>query len=359
MKALTEWKFYLRPDDVWEAMLKDCASAKVSIDIEQYIFINDRVGERFLDILKKKAGEGVKVRLLCDAVGSPSAFSWFDSWGVHGTGVEVRFFNVIKPWLPYSLMKFFLRDHKKLMIVDSVIGYTGGVGIWDKMSDWRDTHVRVKGPVVAEMMTAFETMWAVAGEGKRLMKFTEASVPTGRFHFLTSAPRTHQRFIYHDLIEAIRSAEHYIYLTTPYFIPDHRLLRVLRLAVRRRVDVRLLVPQASDVFLADIAASSYFKTLLKGGIRIYRYRGKTLHVKAGVIDDKWGTVGSANLDNFSLRYNYEGNLVSANEEFIAELKGHFMTDLKQTRELLRSEWNQRPFIQKLKERLIWPLRKLL
>lgn len=353
-----QWKFFLRSRDAWDRMLDDCRQAQVSIDMEQYIFEHDEIGKRFIHVLEAKAREGVRVRLLCDAAGSYNLFNSVHIKHLIASGIEVLFFNPIKPWRINNYSSWLFRDHRKVLVIDSRIGYIGGVGIHQRMGDWRDTQVRVEGPVVCELEYVFDQMWNRTREGK-FFRFSRPQALTKYFYFLTNSPRFHQRFIYHSLIDAIRGARNHIYLTTPYFIPDLRLVRVLRLAARRGVDVRLIVPDASDHPIVDIATQSYFWIMLKAKVRVYLYHDHVLHAKTIVIDDEWASVGSANLDSLSLLFNYEANLVSTNRAFVRELKEHFMDDLQSSREMTLPVWKQRSRVRKFFEAVSWPIHKFL
>jgi cardiolipin synthase len=364
-----KWKLFYHSSEAWESMLVDCEQAQVSIDLEQYIFEYDAIGRRFAELLKRKAKEGIQVRLLCDAAGSYNFYnsSWANDLAAHG--VMIEFFNPISPWRVSNYSSWFFRDHRKVLVVDSHIGHIGGVGIHQRMHNWRDTHVRIEGPVVQELQYVFEQMWNRVREGKffRFSKPFFASESRGGkpqaftkyFYFLTNAPRFHQRFIYHSLIDAIRGARSYIYLTTPYFIPDLRLVRVLRLAARRGVDVRLIVPDTSDHPIVDLATQSYFWIMLKAKARVYLYHDHVLHAKTIIIDDEWASVGSANLDNLSLVFNYEVNLVGTNHTFVKELRDQFVVDLERSREVSLPSWKQRSRVRKIFEAITWPIHKFL
>ena len=364
-----QWKFFLQARSAWEQMLEDCRNARVSIDMEQYIFEHDAIGSRFVQVFEQKAREGVRVRLLCDAAGSFAFFNSIHAKRLVASGAEVLFFNPIKPWRVNNYSSWFFRDHRKMLVIDSQIGHIGGLGIHRRMERWRDTQVRVEGSVVHELGQAFDQMWNRTREGKffRFSKpFFSADANDGQpsaltkyFYVLTNSPRFHQRFIYHSLIDAIRNARSHIYLTTPYFIPDLRLVRVLRLAARRGVDVRLIVPDVSDHPIVDRATQSYFWIMLKAKVKVYLYRDHVLHAKMVIIDDDWASVGSANLDSLSLLLNYEANLVGTNHAFVGQLREHFFADLQQSREVVLAAWKRRPWIHKLLELITWPVHKFL
>jgi cardiolipin synthase len=201
-------------------------------------------------------------------------------------------------------------------------------------------------------------MWRIVEQGK-FLPFKTASVYVKNFAFRTNAPHMRQRFIYNELIEAIRNAKKYIYLTTPYFVPDIRLLRVIRLAAKRGVDVRILLPMISNYKSIDFAAQSYFTLLLKAGVKIYRYTDPMLHAKTAVIDREWSTVGSFNLDGQSMLFNYEMNVVSHSEEFAFELQEIFIKDLQHAKQVLANDWYKRSVFQKFVEVVTWPIHKIL
>ncbi len=358
MNETTTWKFYTEQHEAWEAMLTECEKATRSIDLEQFIFINDSVGKRFLEVCTKKAKEGVRVRILCDAGGS---FSFYRSTilnDLQRSGLEIVFFNSFIPGSFRNHTIWFFRDHRKLLVVDQKIGFTGSLCLTSEVKNWRDTNVRIEGEVVIEMQEAFNDMWERAAK-RKYRSTMEVKVGAEGFNYITSIPRPRRRFLYYSLIEAIRSARKTIYLTTPYFVPDRRFLRVLKLARQRGVEVKLIVPEHSDHPLVDFGAHSFFHGVLKSGIKIYQYRHKMIHTKVALIDDDWATIGSLNFDNVSFLYNFEANLISQNKHFISELKVHFWADMSHSTELTLEQWNKRPFLQKIFEVLILPLRKFL
>lgn len=353
------WKFYLRGDAAWEAMLADCRAARQSIDFEQYCFRDDEFGERFIRTFIEKAAQGVKVRMFCDAVGS-IALTAGAVERLRANGVQIILFKPLRSWMPYRVSSWFFRDHRKLLVVDGRIGYVGSAGIHARMHDWRETHVRIEERATVEVLTrSFERIWEIS-LARRFLKFGRNEFSASGFSVQTNAPHVRERFVRRALLRALREARKYAYLTTPYFVPSLVLLRAIRRARRRGADVRILVPMRSDRLLLDIAAGSYFDILLHAGIRVYRYRGPgILHAKTVAIDDRWGTSGSTNLDNLGLTFNYELNLTSVNLDFVGELKHHFLEDLRASEEVLHEEWKKRPLHRKALEALTWPIHGIL
>jgi cardiolipin synthase len=306
----------------------------------------------------RKARQGVRVRLLLDGGGSFGVFVSGLPEEMQSAGVQVRFFNPISPWRVSNIFSWYFRDHRKIIVVDGKIGHVGGVCIEQIMADWRDTHLRIQDPVVGEMQEAFERMWEyVAKGGKR--SFPKPASRSADLSFLTNSPRLRQRFVYWALINVIRGSTSHVYLTSPYFIPDPRFFRALRAAARRGVDVCLLVSGPSDHPFVDIASNSYYQRAFRAGIRIFRYQSRRLHAKAAVVDGKWATIGTTNLDNLSLLFNYEGNIATTNDKMISQLAAQFQEDLKNARELTRKEWRQRPRLQKFLEKIMWPFHRFL
>ena len=362
MTTPTKWSLYASNEDAWKAMLADCAAAKRSIVLEQFIFTKDEFGQRIIDVCTERAAQGVKVRFLWDAYGS------FTFWGsnivdeLRSKGIELVFWKTLVP--AYTTVpnarSWFLRNHRRTLVVDEEIGYTGSICIRDNMKDWRDTNARFEGPVVAHMQYAFDRMWTRALKRRQM---TAPRLPRDHeFSYLTNFPAPGKRRMYRALVEAIRNAEHSIYLTTPYFVPTHRLVRVIKLAAHRGVDVRVILPERSNYYSVDLGAQSFFTTLLESGVRIFLYPntdGRIIHGKTAVIDGRWATVGSLNLDNVSLLYNFEANIVSTNTRFAEELTAHFMRDAGISKEVGLAAWKGRFFIERLPEIAIRLVRRFL
>lgn len=354
----TTWQFYLKTEEAWEAMLGDISRAQASIDIEQFLFVADEIGKKFLNLLSEKAKSGVRVRLLVDYVGSFNFVNSSIARELTANGVQIRIYNPIKPWQFHLRTSWFLRDHRKILIIDEKVFFTGGVGIERSMKEWRDTEVRFQGEITNEAVYVFGRMWQMAGED-RFSRFRLDRFKENTFKFLTNSPHFRQRYFYRRLRRSVSRAKDYIYLTTPYFIPNSRFLYSLVRASNRGVDVRLITPERSDHPVVDSARNSYYTLCHKAGIKIYHFQGQVMHAKTAVIDDVWASVGSANLDNLSLLLNYEANVVSTDVLFVGAIKEHFVNDMLSSELLDPEKWFKRPLFTKIKELLTWPFHGLM
>jgi len=326
------WKFSTTSEMAWESMLESCRNAKESIDLEQYIFGGGAIERTFADLFLAKVRDGVVVRLLFDAVGSFGFYRGALCRELKAGGVNVTFHRGIfmpslKRWFP-----LLLRDHRKLLIVDGKEAHIGGVIITEKARLWRDTSVRVCGKVVKDLEKSFETVWQRSHKmdpvGQILSKNTgaEFSIAGNSFYL-------YDKDLYRSFLRHITSAKKYIYITSAYFSPNVEFRRALYYAHEKGVEVRILLPKKSDIFLADMLARRYFKRLLRHGVRIFLYTSKTLHAKSIVIDDHFASVGSCNFDWLSFWINYELNVMSTNHAFAEELKNIFLQDLKESEEV--------------------------
>ena len=346
----TSWDFYTTNESGWDSMLKACSEAKESIDLEQFIFRTDEIGQKFIDVCAKKAKQGVRVRFLWDAAGSFSFFGSSIIDELKEKNIELVFFQTLFP----SFLKFhnykswYFRNHRRTLVVDNKIGFTGSICFSDEMINWKDTVVRIEGDVVQEMQIEFEKMWNRA-LGKKVPVINQINDSSLDFRYITNYPLPRKHQLYKNIIKAIREAKSHVYITTPYFIPTRHLNRVLRTTAKKGIDVRIIVPESSDHPIVDLCSRSFFSSLLKSGVKIYLYKGKMIHSKTIVIDDNWATVGTLNLDTASLIYNFEANIVSTNNLFAKELSVHFIRDLLDTEEIDYDKWKNRYWVDILPE----------
>lgn len=331
--------------DSWEKMYEDCLAAKKSIEFEQYILENDSVGQRFLELFAAKAKSGVKIFLICDTFGSASLRTSPFIHEIRNAGGIIHFYRPFTFWRLFAPWNWFPRTHVKTMLIDSRIAHTGGVCVAERMREWRDTHLRFTGTSVSQVRKVFDEM-----EHKIQSKGTADVVePVGiiDFVYVMNRPRKSRFTVYRELLKAITEAHSYIYISTAFFVPNRRFLQALRQAVRRGVQVIVLVPEKSDVILADWICLSYTPQFLRSGFRIFHYSTTVLHSKTAIIDDRWGTVGSTNFDLLSFFHNREANVIIRSSGPIAELKRQFGEDLKVSTELTRERWLEIPMYKKV------------
>ena len=286
------------------------AAAKHHLHLEYYIFEPDQTGTPLRDALVAKAREGVRVRLLLDAVGSAKLSKAFLA-PLLDAGVEVGWFHPVKLrriWRP----RINLRNHRKIVVVDGCVAFTGGINITDEEDErrrddaYRDLHLRLEGNVVHELQTVFAEDWAYAtGRAPRMPLAPPAVTGTTVAQVLVSGPDSTWEPIHRLHVSAIHAARQRVWLVTPYFVPGEAARMALTSAALGGLDVRLLVPRRSDSRLVTFAARSYFDELLEAGVRIYEYGPRMLHTKALLCDDDLAIIGSANFDHRSFRLNFE------------------------------------------------------
>ncbi|PQO97369.1 cardiolipin synthase [Massilia phosphatilytica] len=350
-------------------MMAAARTATSSINLETYIFDQDPVGNEFADLLIEKQRQGVAVNVMVDAVGAlatPAAF--FDR--MRQAGIRVLVFNPVNPAKARGKWELNNRNHRKLMVVDGKVAFTGGINIsstyansslfrsrqkpdqvdGDKVG-WRDTHVKIEGPAVAPLQWSFINLW-VQQEGGELPQAeyfpTLTSVGDKIIRVLASDP-DHESDIYKALVVAISEAKKSIHITSAYFVPDQQIVDALIAAAKRGVDVRLVLPGVSDHSLIRYAGQAFYDQLLEGGVHIFELQIAVLHAKTAVIDGGWSTIGSANIDRRSFIHNYELNVVVIDPMFGAAMESAFNEDLRDSKEVTLERWRHRPWSDRFKE----------
>lgn len=352
----------------YEAMFSALRAATDSINIETYIFADDAIGEQFAELLLQRQAASVQVNVIYDGVGTLSTSTAFFDRMREG-GINLLEFNPVNPlagnkgaWLLNN------RDHRKLMVVDGHIAFTGGINISStyssapsgggtdekehRTSGWRDTDVRVEGPVVAEFQRLFLATWArQKGEPLAPRNYFPTIAPAGDqiVRVIGSKPDDPQSLIYMTLISAITHAEINVHLTIAYFAPDRQLLKALMDAARRGVDVQLILPSYSDSWALLNLGRSYYARLLRSGVRIYQRHGAVSHAKTATIDGVWSTIGSTNLDWRSFLHNDEVNAMVLGRGFATQMEVMFDEDLAQSDTITLAQWRHRPLLPRLKE----------
>jgi cardiolipin synthase len=321
--------------------------ANHSVELETYIFETDLIGCEIELALIRAAARGLKVRLLVDGIGS---LGWISSrlLIVAKEGVEIRVYHPVRHFLfSRQWSKINRRTHRKMCLIDDQTAFVGSINIAQCHSQktigpnaWRDTGVKVKGPGLIDLKNAFEHAWARArgANGQRHWIETLKLLPTWRPKSVLvrlNYTRRIRRRSFRAFLARIRGAKKRIFVTNAYLAPSHPVIRALTRAARRGVDVRILVPQKSDVFFMPWVATSYYRRLLKAGVRIYEFRPRFLHAKSVIIDN-WAVVGTSNLNSRSLLHDLEVDIVLSRATTIETLREKFEDDLSHAEEISRA-----------------------
>ena len=359
-------KVFTSGSEKYESLLQDIEAAKDYIHVQYFIIEDDEVGSRLIDLLMRKAREGVQVRVLYDYVGSfymkPRVLK-----KMRKAGVDVH------PFLKLTLTQFAFRinwrNHRKVVVIDGKIGYMGGMNIASRYvtgdkhwKAWRDTHIRITGQAVAALQYSFAIDWGFTTRqllASRVEPVTEpsdeekypmqmvASGPTNRWHNIS--------FVF---FKAITLAKKRVYVQSPYFLPSEALLKAMQSAALSGVDVRLMIPRKPDSVMLRLATGSYIKECLLSGIKIYYYEPTVMHAKVVIVDDEFVTLGSTNFDFRSFEHNFELNALVYSKEFNRKMIAVFEDDMLKCTRVSKGKWKQRPLMQKALEsivRLISPI----
>lgn len=353
-------------NEKFEALMDDIRSAKDHVHLVYYIMRSDDLGNKLLSLLVSKAKEGVEVRVLYDAMGSRRLPRKFFRPLIEAGGKVSAFFPAI---IPHLNLQVNYRNHRKLAIIDGKVGYIGGFNIGDeylglnqKFGYWRDTHLRIFGKVVFAMQTRFILDWNQASSSKISYEdrlFPEInSIGDTDVQIVSSGPDSEWEQIKYGYIKMINSAKDYIYIQTPYFIPDASVLDALKIAVLSGVDVRLMIPNKPDHPFVYWATYSNVGEMLKTGAKVYIYENGFIHAKTLIADGKIATVGTANIDVRSFRLNFEVNAFLYDDAVVEKLVDIFKKDVELSRELTYKEYLERPLFIRFKEsisRLLSPV----
>lgn len=351
------------------------SAARHHIHVETFIYDDDELGREFGELLAKKRREGVEVRVLYDSVGSMETdAAFFES--LRGKDIEVREFRPMNPAKTPLIWKIQNRDHRKIIVVDGAVGFTGGVNISGTYASssstkpgpergvdegWRDTHVRIEGPAVAQLQSLFFDTWGRAGGTIACCDaaYFPSLEPNGP-HLVTivasSSEGSSDQSLYAVYLAAFRKAQSRLWITHAYFAPNDDLLDAMIEAAQRGVDVRMIAPGFTDSGPILYATQSTYTRLLKGGVRIFERDDALLHAKSVVIDGTVSIVGSANLDMRSFLHNDEVNAIVISRDFGKEMERIFERDEKASRPLDLERWSDRGLWQRMKEwssKLLW------
>ncbi|MFC6417654.1 phospholipase D-like domain-containing protein [Sanguibacter inulinus] len=349
---------YTFGEDVYAAMLEAIEGATERIFIETYIWKGDEVGRQFKDALIAAHERGVEVFVVYDGFANavvPRSFFRFPE------GIHVLEYPIFRPQVLLMDLKHTGRDHRKILVVDDEVGFVGGYNIGTLYAtQWRDTHLRVTGTAVWELSSAFVDFWNLNRKDKHPAIDSPGTITwVPGFQAARNAPARRVYPIRNLYLEAFRRATSHIYLTQAYFIPDRELLEVLVAAARRGVDVRLIVPEASNHVLTDWLSRGLYSQLLRAGVTIWLFRNAMVHAKTATVDGRWTTIGTANIDRLSLTGNYEINMAIYDTGIAAQMEDIFALDLTNCRELQLDAWEARSPVAKIGELLLTPLSPLL
>jgi cardiolipin synthase len=354
-------------DEIFPAMLEAIRAARETITFETFIFYEGQIGGQFTDALEDRARAGVKVHLLVDAVGSTRIDKGYVR-RLTDAGAEVQFYHPLRWFDLSSFAELNNRTHRKLLVVDGRVGFTGGVGVGDDWlgnaqdpQHWRETHYRIDGPAVAQLQAAFVDHWV---ETRGVVLHGEAyfpkMAPAGEQYaqlFKSSAEGGGSESMQLMYLMSFAAARRNIRIGTGYFVPDRPTIDSLLDARRRGVRVQVIVPGPyNDVPVSGQASRALWGDLLRAGVEFYEYQPTMYHCKLMVVDGRWSSIGSANVDNRSFRLNSEANLNVLDAAFAAEQVRIFEEDLTKCKRVTYEMWANRPGGEKLREKLAALLR---
>jgi cardiolipin synthase len=351
----------------YPAMLEAIAGATREIHLETYIWEGDKTGERFADALAERARAGVVVRAIIDAVGG-FGLSETLRRRMRDAGVQLVDFHPVAPWR--RRWNWSVRDHRKVLVVDGRTAFAGGLNLGDEYAPrewgggaWHDVHVRVIGPGVREIQKEFAATFRYAADADAepvvIRRDTPAVAGHARMCVLASRNRRGRKRIRRTHYHAMKRARERIWIAQAYFVPDRALRRILRNAAKRGVDVRVMLPQKSDVRAVYWASRALYTRLLRWGVKIFEWTPTMLHAKTVCVDGIWSSVGSYNLDWRSFLYNWELSLALVDPPTAKALEKRFEADLQSCVPVEPATWTKRPLWHRLLEALFYLFRRWL
>tara|TARA_R110002124_G_scaffold227889_2_gene393267 strand:- start:17701 stop:19137 length:1437 start_codon:yes stop_codon:yes gene_type:complete len=343
----------------FDAIFKAIESAKKFIHIQYYIFEEGDLAEKFRSILKRKSDEGIEVRFLYDSLGSHTLSNRYLN-SLKASGIQVYSFLPMR--LHRLLSSINYRNHRKIIIVDGIVGFTGGINVSDKyikgdsiLGTWYDMHLQLKGDVVNSLEAVFAMDWSFASGTENLLNsqyFYKQHAPGNTVaQIVASGPDSNFSSIHQLYFSIINSAKKYVYITNPYIIPGEVLMEALQVAAMSGVDVRLLLSTNSDSLLVKWNVRSHFESLLESGVKIYLYPDGFLHSKVIISDDALTSIGTANLDIRSFEQNYEVNALIYDNKISTDLKEEFLMYCEKSSQVNYELFLNRSKVERLKEGL--------
>jgi cardiolipin synthase len=342
---MEKFKILSEPKKIYKEMLEDISSAKECIFLETYIYDNDSIGKKFREALIKKAEQGVVIKVLIDALGSSTKKSFFKD--LKSCGAEIRFFREFK-YVFRIFTKNHERNHRKLLIIDDKIFYIGSINITETCLSWRELVLRFEGEITPLFTKSFMKSWDSYEDmiPKKIKSFFHKG-----FTILNDIPSTIIRLTEEKYVQLINQSQYKIRIETPYFVPSKKILNAFYRAVKRGVEVILILPLSSDVKIVDIIRNRYLGKLSEKGIKIKLYN-KKLHSKLLIVDNDFFMLGSSNLDCRSLIYQYEINLLGEDKRIIKALIKYFNETLSDCESFIYEEWKKRSYFKRFLEHLI-------
>ena len=338
------------------SMIYELENARDHIHLEFYIIEDDQIGNRIKDILVRKAQSGVEVKVIYDDLGSWSLSRKYIR-DLTSSGVQVFSFMPVRTYAFANKVNF--RLHRKIIVIDGRIGFVGGLNIADRYlrglgpnNHWRDIHLRLEGESVRSLQTIFLLDWNFVSKSfvSDPRYFPENRVTTRQLvQIVTSGPDSDWESIMQAYFSAIATANHYVFISTPYFLPNEGIMTAIRTAALSGVDVRILLPERNDSWMVGMSSRSYLQELLEAGVRVFLYLKGFTHSKLIVVDDVISSVGTANMDIRSFNQDFEVNALMYDEQLTLQLKKDFLEDVTNSKELVLAEWMERPFLLRVQE----------
>ena len=353
-------KLLLNGEEKFPELLHAIENARHHVHIEYYIYECDEIGTALIELLIKKARDGVQVRFIYDDFGSPSIKNKIEK-RMQNAGIEIYPFHKVHFYLLANRINY--RNHRKIVVIDGLTGFLGGINVADRYINknneqlfWRDTHLRIDGPGVYYLQYLFLADWNFCCAQKMIpgKEYFPEPITSNDDKFVQlvgSGPDSVQPLIMFSILQAIYLAKEEILITTPYLIPGDNIMDALRIAASSGLTVKMLVPDKSDSKLVNAAAKANYKDLLQAGVEIYLYTKGFVHAKTLVVDGKLSMIGSANMDYRSFLLNYEVNAIIYDEPFAEKMRTVFFEDLKNARKVDAESWSNRSTLTKLTERL--------
>ena len=350
---MEEFQIFSSPKQLYKQMLSDIADAKHTILLETYIYDNDKIGKKFRNLLVKKARQGIKVFLLIDAWGSKADKLFFNN--LEKAGGKVKFFREFR-YVLRIFSKNHERNHRKLLVIDGKISYIGSANITASCLNWRELSIRLEGDISERFVESFVNNWEISG---KLSRRKISLLLHKGFEIIHDHPGDKIRNLEKRLVNLINSSKKEILIETPYFAPSLKIIRALSRAVKRKVNVKIILPYISDVRVADILRNIYLGRLYRNGIKIFYYKPRVLHSKLLIVDNSFFVLGSSNLDYRSFIHQYEINLLGKDNPLINALKSYFRETLRNSVCFNYKEWKSRSSLIKIFELILNKFRHYL